>query len=223
MRTILLMIDDSDMDISPAMWRRNNRPVCRMWQMGRCPLNSIQCEFRHVDPSGSTAPPVLQEAFSPQPRTPDRVQSFGNQNVHGEGQLMLAEGFPPQSPGSPDDFGSHAAHRNRQPLREIVVPASLTEAIGLDGIDEEAGQSTWGSPRSSPRRWANGEMQPRAFSELSLLTDSSQRAEHTLTPIGPRAFASVASQNDASNPPRAEAEAHDGMLHFEFELTGKRP
>lgn len=176
------MSDDSDMDISPAMWRRNNRPICRMWQMGRCPLNSIQCEFRHVDPSGSTAQPVLQEAFVPQPRTPERSWGSGNHNVHIERQLMLAEDFAPQLTRSPDDFGSHAAHRNRQPLQEIVVPASLTEAIGLDGIDEEADQSTWGSPRSSPRRWATGEMQPRAFSKFSLLTDSSHRAEHTLTP-----------------------------------------
>jgi len=167
MRTILLMTDDSNMDISPAMWRRNNRPICRMWQMGRCPLNSIQCEFRHVDPSGSTAQPVLQEAFVPQPRTPDRN---GNHNMHRERQLMLAEGFAPQSPGSPDDSGSQTVRRNRQPLQEIVLPASLTEAAGLDDVHEETDQSTWGSPRSSPRRGAIGEMQPRAFSKLSLST-----------------------------------------------------
>jgi len=167
MRTILLMTDDSNMDISPAMWRRNNRPICRMWQMGRCPLNSIQCEFRHVDPSGSTAQPVLQEAFVPQPRTPDRN---GNHNMHRERQLMLAGGFAAQSPGSPDDSGSHTVRRNRQPLQEIVLPASLTEAVDLDDVHEEADQSTWGSPRSSPRRWATGEMQPRAFSKLSFLT-----------------------------------------------------
>lgn len=141
-----------------------------MWQMGRCPLNSIQCEFRHVNPSGSTVQPVLQEAFVPQPRTPNRNWSNDNHEVHRERQFMLAESFAPQAPGSPVDFDSHATHGNRQPLQEIVVPASLTEAIGLDGIDEEADQSTWGSPRSSPQRWATGEMQPRAFSKLSLLT-----------------------------------------------------
>lgn len=161
------------------MWRRNNRPICRMWQMGRCPLNSIQCEFRHVHPSGSTAQPVLQEAFVPQPRTPERSWGSDNHNVHRERQPLLAEGPNPQWPGSPDHFGRDAARRDRQPLQEIVVPASLTEAIGLDGIDEEADQSTWGSPRSSPRRWANGEMQPRAFSKLS---HSSRRGGHTLTP-----------------------------------------
>ena len=83
---------------------------------------------------------------------------------------MLAGGFAAQSPGSPDDSGSHTVRRNRQPLQEIVLPASLTEAVDLDDVHEEADQSTWGSPRSSPRRWATGEMQPRAFSKLSLLT-----------------------------------------------------
>ncbi|CAD0110480.1 unnamed protein product [Aureobasidium uvarum] len=111
------------MESSPAMWQRNNRPVCRMWQMGRCPLTSIQCDFRHADPQGSNALPVLAEGFVPQPRSSDLSW----------------------------DFGSHAVHRDRRPLQEIVLPASSTS---VREIGQESDQGTWGSPRSSPQRWA---------------------------------------------------------------------
>jgi hypothetical protein len=159
------------MDPSHAAWQRNNRPVCRMWQMGRCPLSSIQCEFRHADPPGSNAQPVLQEAFAPRPRASDLTWSFGNHGVHRDRQPLLAEGFVPQVPRSPDDFGRSAIHGDRQPLQEIVLPASLTEVHGLDRVHEEGNQSTCGSLRSSPQRWATGEMQPSAFGKLSLSTD----------------------------------------------------
>jgi hypothetical protein len=136
-----------------------------MWQMGRCTLNSIQCEFRHSDPPGSNTQPVLQEAFTPRPCVSDSTWSFGNHNVHRDRQFVLAESF---APGSPDDFGM--VYRDRLPLQEIVLPASLTEVQGLDRVSEEGDQNNWRSPRSSPQRWANGEMQPSAFGKLSLLT-----------------------------------------------------
>jgi hypothetical protein len=172
MRTILLKSGVSNMDPSHAMWQRNNRPVCRMWQMGRCSLNSIQCEFRHADPPGSNAQPVLQEAFAPRPRISDTSWSFGNHGVHADRQTILAEGFASQVPGSSDDFDSSAVHIGRQPLQEIVLPASLTEVHGQDRVQEEDNQSNWGSPRSSPQRWANGEMQPSAFGRSPMLTAS---------------------------------------------------
>jgi hypothetical protein len=53
-----------------------------------------------------------------------------------------------------------------------VLPASLTEVHGLDRVQEEGDQSNWESPRSSPQRWANGEMQPSAFGKLSLVACS---------------------------------------------------
>jgi hypothetical protein len=159
------MSGDSNMDPSHAVYRRNNRSVCRMWQMGRCTLNSIQCEFRHSDPSGSNAQPVLQEAFTPRPRTSNSNWSSGNRNVHRDRQFVLAESFAPQVPDSPDDFGM--VHRDRQPLQEIVLPASLTEVHGLYRVQGERDQSNWESPRSSPQRWANGEIQPSAFGKLS--------------------------------------------------------
>lgn len=143
-----------------------------MWQMGRCALSSIQCEFRHADPPGSNTQPVLQETFAPQSRPSSQRWNFGNHGVHADRQLVLAEGFALQLPGSSDDFGNSAIHTDRQPLQEIVLPASLTEVYGLDRVQEEDNQSTWGSPRSSPQRWANGEMQPSAFGELSPLTAS---------------------------------------------------
>lgn len=130
MRTILLMGIDSKMDSSRVMRERNNRPVCRMWQMGRCHLSSIQCDFRHADP-GMIAQPMLAEGFVPQPRSSDARWEFGN----------------------------HAIHRDRQPLQEIVLPASSTSIHVYErdrqSPQEEAGQSTWGSPRSSPQRWTN--------------------------------------------------------------------
>jgi hypothetical protein len=151
-----------------------------MWQMGRCPLSSIQCEFRHADPPGSNTRPVLQEAFTPRPRASDLNWSFGNHGVHRDRQPLL-EGFAPRLSRSPDDFGRSAIHADRQPLQEIVLPASLTEVHGLDRVHEEADQSTWGSPRSSPQRWATGEMQPSAFGKLSLLTDPQPIGERVLT------------------------------------------
>jgi hypothetical protein len=142
-----------------------------MWQMGRCPLSSIQCEFRHADPPGSNTQPVLQEAFAPRPCASDLNWSFGNHGVHRDRQPLLAEGFASRSP---DHFGRSGVHGDRQPLQEIVLPASLTEIHGLDRVHEEGDQSSWGSPRSSPQRRATGEMQPSAFGKLSLLTDCEQ-------------------------------------------------
>ncbi|KAH0368170.1 cyclin, partial [Aureobasidium melanogenum] len=133
-----------------------------MWQMGRCHLSSIQCDFRHADPS-MTAQPVLAEAFTPQPRSSYARWQFGN----------------------------HAVHRDRQPLQEIVLPASLTSIheYEQDGqsAHEDAGQSTWGSPRSSPQRWS------RANSAEGRQTSTSRES----TPIG------VGYQNDTSNAWRA--------------------
>ncbi|KAI4808851.1 cyclin, partial [Aureobasidium sp. EXF-8845] len=178
------------------MYRRNNRPVCRMWQMGRCTLNSIQCEFRHSDPSGSNAQLVLQEAFAPRLRTSSPSWSSGNHNVHRDRQFVLAEGFAAQVPDSPDDFGM--VHRDRQPLQEIVLPASLTEVHGLYRVQGERDQSNWESPRSSPQRWANGEIQPSAFGHRSAL--------------------SVGSQNDAIDSLRTKAEDHEAP-DAEHEIT----
>lgn len=122
------MGNDSKME-SHVMRQRSRRPVCRMWQMGRCYLSSIQCDFRHADPS-VTAQPMLAEAFVPQTRSSDTRWEFGN----------------------------HAVHRDRQPLQEIVLPASLTsiQEYEQDGqsAQDDAGQSTWGSPRSSPQLWS---------------------------------------------------------------------
>ncbi|KAG9574920.1 cyclin, partial [Aureobasidium melanogenum] len=74
---------------------------------------------------------------------------------------MLAEGFIPQ-PHASDvgwEFGNDAVHSDRQPLQEIVLPASLTTICEYEqdgqSAHEEASQSTWGSPRSSPQRWTN--------------------------------------------------------------------
>ena len=101
-----------------------------MWQMGRCHLSSIQCDFRHADPA-MVAQPMLAEGFVPQPRSSDAHWEFGN----------------------------HAVHTDRQPLQEIVLPASSKSVHVYEqdrqGAQEEADQSTWGSPGSSPQRWSN--------------------------------------------------------------------
>jgi hypothetical protein len=99
--------------------------------------------------------------------------------VHRDRQFVLAEGFAAQVPDSPDDFGM--VHRDRQPLQEIVLPASLTEVHGLDRVQEEGDQSNWKSPRSSPRRWANGEMQPSALGKLSRTGPQPMYEERLLT------------------------------------------
>ncbi|CAD0092920.1 unnamed protein product [Aureobasidium mustum] len=156
MRTILLMGIDSKMDPSHVMRQRNNRPICRMWQMGRCHLSSIQCEFRHADPA-MVAQPMLAEGFVPQPRSSDARWEYGN----------------------------HVVHRDRQPLQEIVLPASSTSVHEYEqdhqSAQEEAGQSTWGSPRSSPQRWSNTnparETQAGTSDKLAVLTCSSWTIE----------------------------------------------
>ncbi|KAK6002185.1 hypothetical protein QM012_001823 [Aureobasidium pullulans] len=92
--------------------------------------NNRPCDFRHADP-GMVVQPMLAEGFVPQPRASDSRWEFGN----------------------------HAVHRDRQPLQEIVLPASSTSIHEYErdrqSAQDDAGQSTWGSPRSSPQRWSN--------------------------------------------------------------------
>ncbi|KAI5235170.1 hypothetical protein E4T42_09755 [Aureobasidium subglaciale] len=111
--------------------QRSQRPICRMWQMGRCTSSSIQCEFRHAG-LDFRAQPTLDEGFVPQPR--------------------LAE--------SRWDFGAHQVHRDRQPLQELVLPVSSTSCLDVDHDQQnDSGErSEWGDEdyqsRGRPRRRA---------------------------------------------------------------------
>ncbi|THZ19813.1 hypothetical protein D6C91_04984 [Aureobasidium pullulans] len=117
-------------------------PVCRMWQMGRCELNSIQCEFRHAEPDFNTQPmPMLSEAFDPSPRLPD------------------------------PHWDDHRMHPDRKPLQELVLPAPSSSILEIDqsrpglafrqsplraDIDQDRWASPRGSPRGSPRESLRG-------------------------------------------------------------------
>ncbi|KAI5269018.1 cyclin [Aureobasidium subglaciale] len=154
--------------------QRGQRPTCRMWQMGRCTFSSIQCEFRHAD-LDFRAQPTLDEGFVPQPR--------------------LSE---PRW-----DFGAHQVHRDRQPLQELVLPASSTSYLDVDHDQQnDSGErSEWddedyqsrGRPRRRAHHWDN--------------RDASE--DVALSAVDGRQPMSFVSQKDAFNTWRETQDAFD--------------
>ncbi|KAI5197022.1 cyclin [Aureobasidium subglaciale] len=146
------------------MMQRNQRPICRMWQMGRCTFSSIQCEFLHAE-SDVRAQRTLDEGFVPQPRLPEPRW----------------------------DWGAHQVHRDRQPLQELVLPASSTSYLDVDRNqqnnseerpewDDEDYQSR-GRPRKRAQHWDSPEI-------------SEEMAPST---VDGRQPVSIVSQSDAFN------------------------
>ena len=97
-----------------AALRGQDRPVCQLWQRGRCTLSSLQCDFRHAN-DGPLLLPSLGAPFEPEPEPRGRQQRWRDDD---------------------DDL------MTRRPLQEIWIPAPATsirdeDPFFMQQIDEE--------------------------------------------------------------------------------------